>query len=88
VRAVALTLPKSSLIGQSKLRNGSYEDDFARLGHARLSIVDLAGGQQPLSSEDDTIWVVCNGEIYNYPDLRDELKARGTASARGQTARC
>lgn len=56
---------------------GSYEDDVAHLGHARLSIVDVEGGQQPLTNEDATIWVICNGEIYNYPDLREQLLARG-----------
>jgi asparagine synthase (glutamine-hydrolysing) len=56
---------------------GAYDDDFAHLGHARLSIVDVEGGQQPLTNEDETIWVICNGEIYNYPELRDELIKRG-----------
>ncbi len=47
------------------------------LGHRRLSIIDLAGGHQPMSNEDGTIWVLLNGEIYNYPELRSELCARG-----------
>ncbi len=47
------------------------------LGHRRLSIIDLAGGHQPMSNEDGTIWVLLNGEIYNYPDLRTELLQRG-----------
>jgi asparagine synthase (glutamine-hydrolysing) len=46
-------------------------------GHARLSIIDLATGQQPLFNEDATIGVILNGEIYNYQDLSRELKARG-----------
>lgn len=47
------------------------------LGHRRLSIIDLAGGHQPMSNEDGTIWVLLNGEIYNYSDLRAELLQRG-----------
>lgn len=47
------------------------------LGHARLSIIDLAGGAQPIHNEDKTIWIVYNGEVFNYPDLREELIARG-----------
>jgi asparagine synthase (glutamine-hydrolysing) len=47
------------------------------LGHRRLSIVDLAGGRQPLSNEDDTVWIVFNGEIYNHLELRAQLLARG-----------
>jgi asparagine synthase (glutamine-hydrolysing) len=47
------------------------------LGHRRLSIVDVASGQQPLSNEDGTVWVVFNGEIYNFPALRAELESRG-----------
>jgi len=47
------------------------------LGFRRLSIIDLAGGHQPLSNEDGTVWVMLNGEIYNFPELRDELEARG-----------
>jgi asparagine synthase (glutamine-hydrolysing) len=47
------------------------------LGMRRLSIIDLATGQQPIHNEDGTIWVVFNGEIYNYAELRSELTARG-----------
>jgi asparagine synthase (glutamine-hydrolysing) len=47
------------------------------LGHRRLSIIDVAGGHQPLSNEDGTIWVLLNGEIYNYPELRRELLGEG-----------
>lgn len=47
------------------------------LGHRRLSIIDLAGGHQPMSNEDGTIWLLLNGEIYNYPELRAELLQRG-----------
>jgi len=47
------------------------------LGHRRLSIIDVAGGHQPISNEDGTIWVLLNGEIYNYTDLYQELLTRG-----------
>lgn len=47
------------------------------LGHRRLSIIDISGGHQPMSNEDETIWVLLNGEIYNYSDLRSELLRRG-----------
>src|SRR5271165_12933 len=47
------------------------------LGHRRLSIIDVAGGHQPISNEDGTVWVMFNGEIYNYADLRKELLSRG-----------
>lgn len=47
------------------------------LGHRRLSIIDLAGGHQPMSNEDGTIWVLLNGEIYNYSELRAELLQGG-----------
>jgi asparagine synthase (glutamine-hydrolysing) len=47
------------------------------LGHRRLAIIDLTTGQQPLSNEDGTVWIVFNGEIYNYQDLRSGLLSRG-----------
>jgi len=56
---------------------GLYCDDMAALAHRRLSIVDLSTGQQPLSNEDGSVWVVFNGEIYNHADVRPELQARG-----------
>ena len=56
---------------------GLYRDRTAGLSHARLSIIDLATGQQPLSNEAGTVWIVFNGEIFNYLELRSELLARG-----------
>ncbi|MGH9455245.1 MAG: asparagine synthase (glutamine-hydrolyzing), partial [Terriglobia bacterium] len=47
------------------------------LGMRRLSIIDLDGGHQPIHNEDQTVWVVFNGEIYNFPELRKELESRG-----------
>ncbi len=56
---------------------GLYRDACAGLAHARLSVIDLATGQQPLANEDGTLWVVFNGEIFNYLELREELTALG-----------
>jgi asparagine synthase (glutamine-hydrolysing) len=56
---------------------GIYYDGRAALGHRRLSIIDLAGGRQPLATADGNLWVTFNGEIFNYVELRDELLARG-----------
>src|SRR5947209_4292603 len=56
---------------------GIYLDGAAGLGNARLSIIDLSGGTQPISNEDGNLWIVFNGEIFNYVELRPELEARG-----------
>ena len=56
---------------------GVFDDGFATLGHRRLSIIDLEGGRQPLHNAERTIWLVCNGEIYNYRELRQQLESRG-----------
>jgi asparagine synthase (glutamine-hydrolysing) len=56
---------------------GAYADGPLSFGMRRLSIIDVAGGHQPLSNEDRTLWLVANGEIYNYRTLRGELQARG-----------
>jgi asparagine synthase (glutamine-hydrolysing) len=55
----------------------AVSDRGAILGHRRLSIIDLAGGRQPLSNEDGSVWIVLNGEIYNYRELRCDLQSRG-----------
>jgi asparagine synthase (glutamine-hydrolysing) len=56
---------------------GLYVADGAGLGMRRLSIIDLSGGHQPVFNEDRSAWIVFNGEIYNFPDLRPELESRG-----------
>ncbi len=56
---------------------GFYQDSRIGLGHRRLSIIDLSGGKQPIHNEDQSFWVVFNGEIFNYIELREELLARG-----------
>jgi asparagine synthase (glutamine-hydrolysing) len=56
---------------------GIFAGTRVGLGTRRLSIIDLAGGHQPLSNEDGTVWVAHNGEVYNFPELREELISRG-----------
>jgi asparagine synthase (glutamine-hydrolysing) len=56
---------------------GMHIDGNVGIAMRRLSIIDLAGGHQPLSNVDGTLWLVCNGEIYNYRELRTELQAKG-----------
>ena len=56
---------------------GQYVRGPVGLGHRRLSIIDLHTGSQPMCNEDETVWIVFNGEIYNYQELRADLVARG-----------
>ncbi|HNM16187.1 MAG TPA: asparagine synthetase B, partial [bacterium] len=57
--------------------DGTFFDKKAALGFRRLSIIDVAGGHQPLSNTDQSLWIVFNGEIYNYKEVRTELIAKG-----------
>ena len=59
--------------------SGIYIDDRNRVGlaHARLSIIDLCGGRQPMANEDGSLWITFNGEIFNYLELRNGLKKLG-----------
>ena len=57
--------------------SGSYTDRDIGLAHARLSIIDLSGGKQPLCNEDKSVWVIFNGEIFNYLELRQVLITQG-----------
>src|SRR5438477_5140351 len=56
---------------------GYYVEGPVALGHRRLSIIDLESGHQPITNESASIWVVFNGEIYNFQVLREELRSRG-----------
>ncbi len=56
---------------------GQYVDGPCGIAMRRLSIIDLAGGHQPISNADDSVWIVCNGEIYNFRELRAELQGMG-----------
>ena len=57
--------------------SGYYQDAWAALGHRRLSIIDVAGGHQPMSNEDGGVWIVYNGEIFNHAQLRPSLERSG-----------
>jgi asparagine synthase (glutamine-hydrolysing) len=56
---------------------GIFSRPGVGLGVRRLSIIDLAGGHQPISNEDGSVWIAHNGEVYNFPGLREELISRG-----------
>lgn len=56
---------------------GIYMDDIAGIASTRLSIIDLPGGDQPIHNEDRSLWIVYNGEVFNYVELRPDLEARG-----------
>ena len=56
---------------------GTYVRDNIAFGMRRLSIIDLSGGHQPIHNEEKNVWVVLNGEIYNYGEIRKSLEAKG-----------
>lgn len=56
---------------------GYFFDEYVNFGFRRLSIIDLETGHQPLSYENERYWIIFNGEIYNYVELREELLAKG-----------
>ena len=85
---MGLRLVEAGVITTSQLEDALKEQgsraDTTRLGNIlvqlgfgfrRLSIIDLEGGHQPMSDQDEAVWVVFNGEIYNFPELRRELEA-------------
>src|SRR5438105_12444170 len=87
---VIVKLDRREHLGQKRLKQmqdvlshrgpdgeGLWIEGPVGFGHRRLAIVDVAGGQQPRANEDQTVWIVFNGEIYNHPTLRPELEARG-----------
>jgi asparagine synthase (glutamine-hydrolysing) len=65
------------LIHRGPDSEGYYVDEFVALGHRRLSIIDLSSGQQPMGTANGMVQIVFNGEIYNFPEIRAELKATG-----------
>src|SRR3989344_8291112 len=66
-----------TLIHRGPDEAGYYVDDFAALGHRRLSIIDLNAGRQPMSALEGQVQIVFNGEIYNFIEVRAQLEARG-----------
>src|SRR5207237_3497928 len=57
--------------------DGFFVEGNVGLAMRRLSIIDIRTGQQPISNEDESLWIVYNGEIYNHHELRSKLEARG-----------
>lgn len=57
--------------------SGVYIDQYVGLGHARLSIIDLSSGVQPIHNEDKSMWIVYNGEVFNYVELKRDLQSKG-----------
>jgi asparagine synthase (glutamine-hydrolysing) len=66
-----------SLIHRGPDDEGYYIDGPLGFGFRRLSIIDLGGGHQPMSDREESVWVIFNGEIYNFQELRNELEAHG-----------
>src|SRR6186713_576980 len=60
---------------------GVHTEEGVGLAHARLSVIDLAGGHQPMSADDGALWITFNGEIFNYLELRSELVRKGVRFA-------
>ena len=67
----------SAIVHRGPDDEGVYLGDGVALGMRRLSIIDLEGGHQPISNEDGSVWIVFNGEVYNYRELRRDLERRG-----------
>src|ERR1700739_289296 len=67
----------NSIVHRGPDDDGYYIDGPLGFGFRRLSIIDLAGGHQPMSDGEGKVWVVFNGEIYNFKELRSELESRG-----------
>ncbi len=65
---------------------GFYRDERVGLAHARLSVIDLKGGAQPIHNEDKTLWIICNGEIFNHIELRASLEKKGHTFSTGSDA--
>src|SRR6476659_5134941 len=78
-QGTAVQAMNARLVHRGPDDEGTYvdADTGLALGARRLSIIDVAGGHQPLSNEDGTVWAVLNGEVFNHPELQKRLRARG-----------
>jgi asparagine synthase (glutamine-hydrolysing) len=85
-RAALVRYMNTQMVYRGPDDEGVYSDDQVALGIRRLSIIDVAGGHQPLFNEDRTLVLVCNGEIYNYVELMRDLKGRGHRFMSGSDA--
>src|SRR5215469_8512220 len=77
VRRVDLGAMTNSMIHRGPDDEGYYVEGPLGFGFRRLSIIDLAGGHQPMADQEESVWVVFNGEIYNFPELKRELQDFG-----------
>lgn len=75
----------SSLAHRGPDGEGMYTKDEVGFGHRRLSIIDLDGGRQPMSNEDESIWITFNGEIYNFEEVRKGIKGRHQFKTKSDT---
>ena len=73
----AITTMTDRLYHRGPDGGGDFHAPWVALGHRRLAIIDRAGGEQPMANEDQSAWIVFNGEVYNHHDLRRELELRG-----------
>ena len=76
-RREAVVKMTDALVHRGPDDSGFYHDDHIALGQRRLSIIDLSSGRQPIANETGTVQLICNGEIYNSPQLRESLEQRG-----------
>jgi asparagine synthase (glutamine-hydrolysing) len=77
VNETMLVRMRDSMVHRGPDDAGLFIDGRVGLGHRRLSIVDLGGGHQPMTNEDETVWIAYNGEVYNHRSLRASLEERG-----------
>src|SRR3990172_4028528 len=77
VELSAIKKMAATLVHRGPDEEGYYLSGPLGFGFRRLSIIDLAGGHQPMSDADQSVFIVFNGEIYNFPELKKELEARG-----------